>query len=253
MCRLLGGLVLDEEDLRFVVDRTLCDHLGADIESIGFLGEHIDGSLVLHWGNIGNDLGLAGGRSGCIDEHNAIVLLGPAHVHIAHDLLLIMILGCGMQIEMLGDLGGLEVGQMADVRLLFLVVDGGSRMDAGQADVIVDNDTTVAVAAALVAAAAADAAADAIAIACGVGDLGGGYKASGTGCVGGLTHRGNRVVIGVARCGGLIRGACGDHRRVDHIIVLSNLIAIGLATKIGTCSCHSQAGQELRRKSKRSN
>lgn len=183
----LGGcLVLDEEDLGLVVHWSLCDHLGANIQIVGLLGEHVDGSLVLNWGHIGNDLGLAGGGGGCIDEDHTVVLLGPAHVHVAHNLLLIVILGCGMQIEVLGDLGGLEVGQMADVGFLFLVVDGGSRMDAGQADVVIDCDAAIAVVGVLVAAAAAN-----VVAACGVGDLGGGHKASGAGGVGGLAHTGH--------------------------------------------------------------
>lgn len=139
MSCLRGCLVLDEVNLGLVVDGTLCDHLGANIESVRLLGQHIDGSLVLDWGNVGNDLGLAGGRCGCIDEDNAIVLPWLANIHITDDLLFIVILGRGVQIEVLADNWCLEVGQMADVFLLFLIVDSGSWVNASQTNMIVDN------------------------------------------------------------------------------------------------------------------
>jgi len=146
MGRLLGSLVLDEEDLRLVGHRALCNHLGANIQSVGLLGQDIDGGLLLHGSNVGNDLGLAGGGCGCVDEHHAVVLLGPAHVHIADDLLLIVILGSTVDVEVLVDLGGLEVGQVADVRLLLVVVDGGTGLQAGQANAVA-NDAAAAAAA----------------------------------------------------------------------------------------------------------
>lgn len=246
MGRLLRSLILDEEHLRLVGHRALSDHLGGDIQGIGLLGQDIDGSLLLNGRHVGNDLGLAGGGCGSVDEDHTVVLLGPAHIHIAHDLLLIVILGSTVDVEVLVDLGGLEVGQMADVRLLLVVVDGGSGLQTGQANVIVHDATA---------------------------DRGGAHLIAGraraahlvvdhTRRTGGaqikLTNGWCRTVVVGTSCRGLVRGGHRGQGSTEHLIghqvaiVTTSLVAVSrqmadIRTRSGQGTAnHSQNGQNLR-------
>lgn len=102
MCRLLVGLVLDEEDLRLAGGARLLDDLGVDVGAVGLLAQHIDDSLVLVDGGADLDGGLLVGALWRLDEDHIIVALGHAHCNVTLLILLFNILGRRVNEEALG-------------------------------------------------------------------------------------------------------------------------------------------------------
>lgn len=150
-----------------------------------------------------------------------------------------MILGCSVQIKVLGHLSRLEVGQMTDVGFLLFVIDGRSWMDASQSDVVADSSYVAA----------------AIVVVVDVADTLS-LEADTAGVVAQLADSWGTVKVCGARCRWLIRGACGYHWRchhtaTDNVLILANFITIRLTAEIGTrcrptiAAKHCQTGQEL--------
>lgn len=124
---LLAGLVLDEVDLGLV---HLLLGLGnlqllLDLSDVGLLGQHIDDGLLLvaGLGTLQGGGGVLEVLCGRLDEHNAVVLANGQVVHLGTSLCdLLSIIGCGMDVDVLGhDSRTLYVLGLHDLLLLLLL------------------------------------------------------------------------------------------------------------------------------------
>lgn len=122
----LVGLVLDEEHLGLAGGGSLLDHLRLHVRCVGLLAQHIDDGLVLVDGGADLDRGLLVATLWRLDEDHVVVALGHADSDVTLLVLLIHILGSGVNEEALRDNGLLVL-----LLQLLLMMHGGLLLEEG--------------------------------------------------------------------------------------------------------------------------